>query len=890
MNNKPFEILLPEKRWAPGQAQLNDNNNRYEMFLAPLVHKVRKAVEEWRNRNYEGATETTKALLNHWFNREHTNENGQKFSFYFSQRESVESVIYLYEIAKAKDKYELIKFDDSGRVSTGMFDESWTRYVIKMATGTGKTKVLGLVLVWSYFNAKYEAETGLSKNFLVIAPNIIVLNRIRKDFDGLKFFFEDPFIPENGWADKDWRNDFQLTLHIQDELKPITDSGNIFLTNIHRVFLNEEKEQSMEELFLGTKPKADADTSKGLDLGKVLRSDKIKDLVILNDEAHHIHDQTLAWFQSISDISNKLKLKTGKHIGLQCDVTATPKHNNGAIFVQTICDYPLAEAIQQNVVKSPVLPDEASRLKLEEKPSDDVVERYNDFIHLGYIEWEKQYEEMKSQKTPLLFIMAMTTKESDAIAEYLELTYPLLKNAVLSIHTKRNGEISEDSKNKQNNDKLDALRKAADDVDKDNSPYKAICSVLMLREGWDVKNVTTIVGLRPFNADSRILPEQAIGRGLRKMFPLDVHETLSVIGTAPFIEFVESLKTEGVEFQYSPMGKDKRGKGPIIIEVDKENPNKNLDDLDILLPQLTARFYREYKNLDKIKISKLIFEKAHFKSFNEAELREINFVDFNDVFSHTTTVTDSYPNYRNVVSFITQNILKENRLISGFKILYPKVETFIKEYLFGKEVELESVQTIRNLLEVQPKAIMYNTFKNAINELTVTDGGTTEIKNYFSLKTVRPKVTDEQPFLIPKKSIFNKVIGDNGFELEFASFCESKFDDVVAFAKNTMGDGGVNFKIEYQAEDGNIREYFPDFFVKTSDISIYIVETKGREDLDDLRKVKRLAQWCKDVNALQSEKQYTSIYIKQEEWDKYKANLRTFNDVIAIFQKDNKEL
>ena len=132
------------------------------------------------------------------------------------------------------------------------------------------------------------------------------------------------------------------------------------------------------------------------------------------------------------------------------------------------------------------MPDEASRHKLEEKPSDDVVERYKDFIHLGYIEWEKQYEELKSQKTPLLFIMAMTTKESDAIAEYLERTYPLLKNAVLSIHTNSKGEISESS-SKKAKDELDVLRKAADDVDKDDSPYKAICSVLMLREGWDVK-------------------------------------------------------------------------------------------------------------------------------------------------------------------------------------------------------------------------------------------------------------------------------------------------------------------------------------------------------------------------------------------------------------------
>lgn len=881
MNNKPFQILSPGERWAPGKEQFEEMNNRYSMLLPPLVHKIRKAVEQWRNSAYEGASSTTQSLFNYWFNKEHTNEKGARFSFYFAQREAIESVVYLYEIANAKDKYELIKFDASGEVSAGMFDENWTRYVIKMATGTGKTKVLGLVLVWSYFNALYEEKSGLSKNFLVIAPNIIVLNRIRKDFDGLRFFFEDPFIPENGWDDRDWLNDFQLQLHIQDDLKPISDKGNIFLTNIHRVFLNEPSEPTVEEMFLGKKPRPDADTARGFDLGKVLRSSKIKDLVVLNDEAHHIHDASLAWFKSIEDISNKLKLKTEKPIALQCDVTATPKHNKGNIFVQTICDYPLVEATQQNVVKSPVLPDEASRNKLEEKPSDDVVERYKDYIHLGYIEWEKQYQELKNHKIPLLFIMAMTTKESDAIADYLEKTYPLFKNAVLSIHTNRKGEISEKGKSKKTLEELDRLRKAADNVDKDDSPYRAICSVLMLREGWDVRNVTTIVGLRPFNADSKILPEQAIGRGLRKMFPLEVQETLSVIGTTAFIEFVESLKSEGVEFQYSPMGKGSRGKNPIIIEVDKEDSKKDLDELDIPIPHLTPRIYREYKNLENIDISQLQFEKVPLVFFDAEQLKEIVFQDIEGKVSHTTVFKDSVVDYRNVIGFLTQNILKESRLVGGFNILYPKVETFVRDYLFGESVDLSDPQIIRNLSEVKPKVILYRVFKEAINRLTVTDSGTAEIKNYISLKHARPKVVNEQPFLIPKKSVFNKIIGDSSFELKFAGACENRFDDVLAFAKNTTGEGGLNFKMEYQAEDGNIREYYPDFFVKTSVDNIYIVETKGREDLDDLRKINRLVQWCKDVNEQQDERSYTAIYIKQEEWDKH--NLKTFKDVIAIF-------
>lgn len=881
-SSDPFQILTPNERWAPSQSQMDIFQNAYEKLLPPMVYKIRLAVAKWRDENYAGASDTSKDLLNFWFNQEHL--SGQsKFSFFFAQREAIESIVFLYEVAKARDKYELMRFDSSDRISTGMFDENWTRYVVKMATGAGKTKVMGLTLVWSYFSNLYEKDNSLSRNFLVIAPNIIVLNRLRKDFDGLKMFFEEPFIPENGYVDKDWKNDFQPTLHIQDELKPITESGNIFLTNIHRVFLNEESGQSFEDTFLGIRPKPDADTSKGLDLGKVLRSDKIRDLVVLNDEAHHIHDSSLAWFKSIEDISNKLKLKNSNGLSLQTDFSATPKHNNGAIFVQTICDYPLVEAIKQNVVKSPVLPDEASRQKIKEKDSSNFVERYKDYIHLGYLEWEQQYEALKSQKTPILFIMTMSTKEADQAATFLENTYPKMKNAVLTIHTNNSGEINETATTKKAKEELEILRKAADSIDKDNSPYKAVVSVLMLREGWDVRNVTTVVGLRPFGAESKILPEQTIGRGLRKMFPLDTPENLVVVGTPAFLEFVESLKTEGVEFQYSPMGKGTKGKSPVIVEVDKENPNKDLDKLDIKIPQMSPRIYREFKNLELIDVGKFKNEKAYLKNFSKDELKEIVFNDIEGDFSHKTVFKDTIPDYRNVIGFFTSSILKESRLVSGFDILYPKVEGFIKYMLFNKEVELSDHQTLRNLSEIHTKEILKTTFKKAIDELTVTDRGTAEIKNFISLKLSKPKIVENQPFLVPKKSVFNKIIGDNPFELEFASFLESRFEDVISYAKNTIGEGGINFKIEYQAQDGNIREYYPDFFIKTDDTTFYIVETKGREDLDDIRKIQRLYVWCKDINSAQKEYNYSPLYIKQEKWDNIKNDFKTFAEVIRIF-------
>jgi type III restriction enzyme len=191
---------------------------------------------------------------------------------------------------------------------------------------------------------------------------------------------------------------------------------------------------------------------------------------------------------------------------------------------------------------------------------------------------------------------------------------------------------------------------------------------------------------------------------------------------------------------------------------------------------------------------------------------------------------------------------------------------------------------MRNLSELNPKEILKTAFKKAIDDLTIMDRGSVEVKNYISLKQTKPKVAENQAFIIPKKSVFNKIIGDNPFELELASYMENRFADVISYAKNTMGDGGVNFKIEYQAEDGNIREYYPDFFVKTCENTFYILETKGRQDLDDVRKIKRLQTWCADINATQKKYSYKPVYVMQEKWEKVKNDVKSFKDVCGVFE------
>lgn len=790
--------------------------------------------------------------------------------------------IHLYDVVGVKDKYDMMRFDTSGAVSTGMFDESWRRFVVKMATGTGKTKVMSLVLAWSYFHKLYEPESTLARNFLVITPNIIVLDRIYKDFKGLSIFFGDPVLPDNGIGGQNWQDDFQLTLHLQDEVNVTRPIGNIFLTNIHRVYSSDDVPPSPDDddtmdYFLGTRPTG-ATTDSKVDLGDIVRD--IDELVVLNDEAHHIHDSRLEWFKSIKDIHNRLVQK-GDALSLQVDVTATPKHNNGTIFVQTIADYPLVEAISQNVVKHPVLPDAASRAKLHEKQSAKYTEKYSDYLHLGVVEWRKAYaEHEKMDKKSILFVMTDDTKNCDDVAAYMESTYPELKDTVLVIHTKNNGEISESATGKKT-EELELLRKQANDIDVLDSPYKAIVSVLMLKEGWDVRNVTTIVGLRAYSAKSNILPEQTLGRGLRKMYPGDVPEQVSVVGTDAFMDFVESIQAEGVVLERKAMGEGTAPKTPIVIEVDKQNEKKDIDALDIEIPVMTPRVYREFKNLSDLDVSLFGHEKVEYQQFTEEEQREIVFKDITTgEVTHTTILEGTgVADYRSVIGYFAQTIMKDLRLVSGYDVLYGKVKAFVQDHLFTNGVDLEDANTLRNLSELAATKTLIENFKKQINVLTIQDKGDAKIKDYIKLRNTRPFVTKEQGYVIPTKSVFNKVIGDSHLELLFANFLEG-CEDIISYAKNYLA---VHFKLDYVNADGDISNYYPDFLVKTSDETVFVVETKGQEDLDVPLKMERLKQWCADINQAQDDVTYEFIYVDEESFHKYQP--KSFDSLVTGFRE-----
>lgn len=877
----PHAILLPEIRWYPGNdiPEMQRGN-----LLPPLVEKIRHGIKLWRDNGYDGACNTTRSLLKYWFMQDHflPSNDGMflPFRYYFCQREAVESVMWLYEIRQARDPYALIQFDSSGAISKGMFDEDWTRYVIKMATGAGKTKVMSLLITWSYFHKRYEKGSDMSTNFLLIAPNIIVLDRLLDDFKDLNIFYADPVLPYNGYEGQNWQDDFQVTLHLQDEIGNVSDTGNIFLTNTHRVFIH-DKEQSINDhntidYFLGKRPTGATNKSK-VDLGRVVR--EVHDLVIINDEAHHIHDRDMAWFKNIEDITHKLRLK-GSKLSAQFDLSATPKRNNGGIFVQTISDYPLVEAIRQGVVKTPALPDEPSRAKLQERQSDSFIERYEDYIHLGYLEWRRIYNVLKrAGKKSVMFVMTDDTRNCDEVGEWLERKYPELNGAVLVIHTNNNGEISESPTGKSPKE-LDMLRECSRKIDKWKSPYKAIVSVMVLREGWDVQNVVSIVGLRPFKSKSQILPEQTLGRGLRRMFRgKDFQEKVSVIGTEAFMDFVESIKIEGVELEYIPMGEKSKPQSPIVVEVDRENHNKDIDTLDIELPVLSPRIDREYKNINVIDVDALPTPRLHVKTFTPDEQREIIFKDIDTEQTSHTTIMDINiaPTYQSVIGYFAKTIMRDLRLVGGFDILFGKLKLFIEDRLFSIPVKLDQLNILRNLSEITARKAIIETFKVAVNSLTIQDKGTTEVRDFIKLSKTRPFLVNNQKYIVPKKSIFNKIVGDNNFELAFATFLDG-CNDIISFVKNSES---TYFKIEYRTAESGIANYYPDFVVKQTDNDVWIIETKGREDLEDPEKWNRLKQWCKDASVQNVDHKFQSLFVQQEQFEKYRP--KNFKELIQLF-------
>jgi type III restriction enzyme len=472
--------MARKRKQSPDQVDLLDA----KVPTAPCVPGVREKVKAWREGGYKGVSDTTDILLNYWFRTDHKLPDGRKFKYHHFQREAVETLIYLYEVAKVRRHKGLVEtFATRSDLRLLQYDD-FARYCVKMATGGGKTKVMSLTIAWQFFNAVAEARDDFAKTFLLIAPNVIVFERLRSDFEGGRIFRTDPVIPPE--LEIFWR-DFQC--YMRGEGERASSLGALYLTNVQQFYERQDGgDDEPEELtaVLGRKPPAQTSTIEDFDKRIVDRGGPI---AVINDEAHHTHDEESEWNKIIRE------LHAGAPGGLagQFDFTATPRHSKGQLFSWTVFDYPLKQAIIDNVVKRPL---KGIAQGITEARSDVASTRYEAYLAAGVERWKEYREQLAPlDKKPVLFVMMNDTAQADDVGDWLRKKYPSEfgstqsgEKKLLIIHTDRSGEVSKKD--------LDAARKASRDIDDEKSPLNCVVSVMMLREGWDVQSVTVIVGLR----------------------------------------------------------------------------------------------------------------------------------------------------------------------------------------------------------------------------------------------------------------------------------------------------------------------------------------------------------------------------------------------------------
>lgn len=826
-----------------------------------IVNRIRRAVDAWRAGGYRRNTSATSVrLLQYWFEEAHHVAGQGTFRYYFCQREAVETIIYLYEVCGYRDCFKLIKdfYEESegtqlelGITTRGQRKirryvpeiakeaeqdlprENLTRMAVKMATGSGKTVVMALIMAWSYLHRRLETGSDLADNFIVLAPNVIVFERLRQDFEGGRIFHTLPILPP------EWRGEWRFDSILRGEPRMPKASGNLFVTNIQQI--HERESDDSEPInpvaaLLGHAPPANIHAA----IPMLERMKSIKNLMVLNDEAHHLHDDMLRWNETLLELDDHLQRRDGRGLVAWLDFSATPKNQNGTFFPWIVVDYPLAQAVEDRIIKTPLIIHQTDKKDPDKYAHAEAGDAYNAWIAIAVARWREHVKDYGAVgERPVLFVMAETTQDADSIADRLERESDL-KGRVLTIHInergKDKGEISEKD--------LKMAREAAREIDSGRSRYRAVVSVLMLREGWDVRNVSVILGLRPFSAKAGILPEQAVGRGLRLMrkIPMGNSQILEIIGTSKFEELVRELEKEGL------------GIGTVRTPPKPGKRVYPLDDrkaMDIEIPRTTALFEREYKNLNLL--DPLIFGPLVKEEVLTKELRQrIDLVHGTiDVTVHSDEVTfneDNVPLTENLLSSLTNRVMRRARITGAFPALYPKVRAYVRERCFGERVDIEEVSVRRALDDGALLDGIAALFARKIGELTAEKRDVKISGDPYRLSET-PEFSWRRHFTVADKTIFNVVACYNNFEADFAQFLD-RAGDVKRFAK--LCEWFTGFYVQYLKSSGALGTYYPDFVVVQKDgskVVNWIVETKGQEDVEVASKDAQMVRWCEEVTA-----------------------------------------
>ncbi len=816
-----------------------------------FVNQLREQVKAWRNANYPNTALVTRRLLEWWFEREEERTDTSK-RFFFCQQEAIETAIYLYEVQNRR------KLPETGNL---------LRYALKLATGTGKTVVMALLVVWSTLHKRKVSGSTLSNNFLVIVPNLTVRDRVNGTSrgDGL-----DPAGAQHLYKEFD-----MVPPEYAEEFQP-----NVLVKNWQSIPLEAKREDWISEEVVEEGRFIPAAVLRAMrrraqqDPNAVVRRmlNNWRDVFVINDEAHHVYGEKrtrkgeepefLRWSKILDRVSKATR------IPLVVDMSATPWYGSGAakpegtLYEWLACDFSVYDAFESGLVKVVRLPDpdEKGNIYLDlwdqvkgAKTKEEYLSACKGAIATIYSSWNTFYQEWaqsfdfaKTVPSPVMLVVADSAQRAQWLFEHITKEYGLLRNPDDDNRTKW-VTIQIDSKvfdADKGNEAI--LREMVSTVGKKGMAgehLRCVVSVSMLTEGWDVKSVSHILGLRAFG--SPLLTEQIIGRGLRRTNYDVLNQPLDERPEG----YEETVDAFGIPFVGFPVQKKKRPKTgswenkPVWIEVSEKKAK-----FRVRVPNVRSWAVSVAKRLGQV-----------------LEINKLPATAANPVAEVTV---------RPVVGGKPEAVLK----LDEFRREWPLLRTafLMAEELYeatnpGSAADFNYGPTFDELLEVTREYVdtrvtcpkngdrrdigIYKWRRDALNILETT------IRNSPSAGTVPVPILAKPDWLDTlymrrfqwtgilaegKKCHTNKVPCHTDLEKNFADFLDSA-KDVLRYIKNER----FSFSVTYY-ENNRPRQFYPDFIVtvreKDGSEIMWLVETKGEMRPNVTLKNEAADLWCQKMS------------------------------------------
>ncbi len=932
----------------------------------------------------ELVTPTTQELLKWWFSEEYCSLRNR--NFHAGQRQAILNIIYLHEVMGVKnvlEYYQQLTPDLMPLVDLGTLGQQkyqMPKYAVKMATGTGKTWVMHALLLWQMLNAKtlsqplpegrgVESSARFTKNFLIVAPGLIVYDRLLDAFCGRM---------ERGKEERNIEtNDFYLNqevfipVHYRQEVfsfiqnnvvtkedgigRKTTGDGLIALTNWH-LFENQSltsdssstgegnsqlSVQEMIEELLPIRPGKAAGNDLGMLDRRYLRGSELEylaeldDIMVINDEAHHIHElkrngeiEEVEWQKGLNAIAEK----KGERF-FQVDFSATPYDTRGSgkkvqkvFFPHIVVDFDLATAMRKGLVKTLLLDrrQELTELKdLDYKAVRDERNKVCDLsdgqrlmLRAGLAKLKKletEFTALDERKNPKMLVICEDTSVAPFVNQ-LMLEDGLSQEDVVTIDSNAKGEVTEEE--------WKETKKKLFDIDKYQKP-KVIISVLMLREGFDVNNICVIVPLR--SSEAPILLEQIIGRGLRLMWrepdyqsikeldrkrffvlhhqPTTYIDMLSIVEHPAFLRFYEELLAQGLAMEDT----GESGAGGSTGDLMRVGLREGYQQFDFAWPMIVREAEEELEDVD-IDIRTL----QPFTAFPLERLRHFLAQDGETFISQEALSKTQFGRYKVTANLFTatsyneylQKLLRTvtlrfDRISSHKEMPVPNLQInearmiavadrYIRTRLFGQPfnpfngsdwkilLSKDAIVT-KHIIEEMARAIF-----NLQNNIMTTDAQVVHTK--FS--TVAEIKMRESCSMEVHKCIYGRLgypTSRGGLEKEFMEFLD-KDGEVKRFLK--INENQHPFAvIYYMRKDGLMATYHPDFIVATEE-KVYLIETKGNDKLFDKnvrQKQTAAAEWVRKINELKPEermnREWEYVLVSEDNFYGLSHNGATLTDI-----------